>query len=80
MNPAAYYYLLCLKGFNIEYDLSDKPLKEKIKRFHEDFIHSLIIIGIEEMKNHKVAVKSRDKNAQKLISLEELFIYIPKQF
>lgn len=65
---------LGLHGFHCDIDLSDRPLKEKIKRFHEDFIHSLIILGKEEMEKRMISIKCRGGKAQELISLEELFL------
>lgn len=59
-------------GLRCECDLSDRPLKEKIKRFHEDFGHSLIIIGKKEMEKLSVAIRRRGVVGQELISLNEL--------
>jgi len=67
-------YLLRSNGFRCESDLSDKPLKEKVKRFHEDICHALLIVGKKEMEDRVVAVKRRGEAKQELISLENLLM------
>jgi threonyl-tRNA synthetase len=60
------------KGFSIESDLSEKNLKEKIKRSHDEMIHSLIIIGNKEKLNRQVVIKEMPDEAQQVLSLDEL--------
>ncbi|OFZ16737.1 MAG: threonine--tRNA ligase [Bdellovibrionales bacterium GWA2_49_15] len=63
---------LKMKGLHVDLDLSDRPLKEKIKRFHEDFIHSLIILGEDEKARRLISVKRRGRGPQEAVSLENL--------
>jgi threonyl-tRNA synthetase len=60
------------RGFSVEFDLSDKHLKEKIKRSHEEMIHSLIILGNKEKSSREVVVKKMSNSHQRILSLDEL--------
>ena len=60
------------QGFSVEFDLSDKHLKEKIKRSHEEMIHSLIILGNKEKSSREVVVKKMSNSHQRILSLGEL--------
>lgn len=59
-------------GFRVEIDLSDRPLKEKIRRSHEEMIHDLIIIGEKEKLNGEIVRKSLRNGEQKAIHVEDL--------
>jgi threonyl-tRNA synthetase len=61
------------KGFAIESDLSEKNLKEKIKRSHDEMIHSLIILGDKEKLNRQLVVKKMPEEAQQVLSFDEFF-------
>ncbi|WP_408095703.1 threonine--tRNA ligase [Peredibacter sp. HCB2-198] len=58
------------KGFRIEIDLSDRPLKEKIRRSHDELVHSLLIIGKKEMESESVVVRRGD--SQEVMKLKGL--------
>ncbi|WPU66717.1 threonine--tRNA ligase [Peredibacter starrii] len=60
------------KGFKVELDLSDRPLKEKIRRAHDELIHSLIIIGKKEMESGNIVMRSLKGEDQKVIALNAL--------
>jgi threonyl-tRNA synthetase len=61
------------RGFAIESDLSEKNLKEKIKRAHDEMIHSLIILGNKEKVNRQVVIKKMPEEAQQVLSFDEFF-------
>lgn len=60
------------KGFSAEVELSDKPLKEKIKRSYDEIIHSLIIVGKKEMEGNRIVLKSMQDSQQESLELKDL--------
>lgn len=52
------YDKLIEEGSNVEIDLSDNPLKEKIKKAHEHMVHSIIVIGQKELQNREYEIRS----------------------
>lgn len=58
------------KGYRVEIDLSDKPLKEKIRRSHDELNHSLLIVGKKEMESESVVLRRGD--SQEVIKLKGL--------
>lgn len=66
--------ILKKNNLHTELDLSDRPLKEKIKRYHEDYIHSLIIIGKKESEKRMITIKRRGEKSQKSVPLDDISI------
>ena len=56
---------------NIELDIDDLNLKEKIKRSHEEFVHSLILVGEKEEKEKIIVLKRRGKNSKEIVCLNK---------
>lgn len=59
------------KGFQVESDFSDNPLKEKIRRSHEEIVHSLIIVGDKEQREEMISIKRMDNGEEKRVLLKE---------
>ncbi|MBI2519181.1 MAG: threonine--tRNA ligase [Bdellovibrio sp.] len=59
------------KGYFAALDLSNRPLKEKIRRSHEEIVHSLIIVGKREMEERKIVIKEMRGSGQKELNWEE---------
>lgn len=53
------------KGFVVESDFSESPLKEKIRRCHEEMVHSYIVIGEKEVKERKMKVRNIGSGEEK---------------
>jgi threonyl-tRNA synthetase len=60
------------RGYSIELDLSDKILKEKIRRSHDEMIHSLIIVGKKEKEGRVMMVKRMSDGKQEECNLQDL--------
>jgi threonyl-tRNA synthetase len=63
--------LLRKKGLRVEADLSERPLKEKLKRSYDEMVHALVIVGKKEQERQSVVVKYLEKNFQQEVSLAE---------
>ncbi len=59
------------RGVDVESDLSDLPLKEKLKRAHGDLVHSVVIVGEKERKSQVVVLKKLKAGEQKEVGLKE---------
>jgi threonyl-tRNA synthetase len=59
------------RGYSIESDLSDKNLKEKIRRSHDEMVHSLIIVGKREKQNRVLLVKEMPDKKEEEWSLDD---------
>ena len=59
------------RGVDVESDLSDLPLKEKLKRAHGDLVHSVVIVGEKEAREQVVVVKKLRGGEQKEVGLKE---------
>ena len=44
-------------GAHVEWDLSNDPLKEKLKKSHQDLVHSVVIIGEKERESGVLSAK-----------------------
>jgi threonyl-tRNA synthetase len=55
------------KGHHIEWDLSSDPLKEKLKKSHQDLVHSVVIIGEKEQESGRLSAKVLKSGEVKLI-------------
>lgn len=64
--------LLRARGYRVEFDLSEKPLKEKIKRSYDEMIHSLVILGEKEKDERKISIQSFPQKEQYFMSLDEI--------
>jgi threonyl-tRNA synthetase len=64
--------LLRKKGLRVEADLSERPLKEKLKRSYAEMVHALVIVGKNEQERQRVVVKYLEKKIQQELSLAEL--------
>lgn len=51
------YHQLMNEGHNVEIDLSDKFVNEKIKKAHEQLVYSIIIVGKKELENKKYVIR-----------------------
>lgn len=69
--------LLRARGFRVGYDLSEKPLKEKIKRSYNEMIHSLVVLGEKEYHEGIVVIQNSSSKEQIIFSLEEIKNCIP---
>lgn len=58
-------------GNNVDLDIEDLNLKEKIKRSHNELIHSLIFTGEQEMRNEEVVIKRIGQKEQIKVKLQE---------
>lgn len=61
------------RGYSIESDLSNKILREKIRRSHDEMVHSLIIVGKKEKQNRVLVVKEMPDKRQEEWSLGDFF-------
>lgn len=59
------------RGVDVESDLSDHPLKEKLKRAYADLVHSVVIVGEKERKSQVVVVKKLKGGEQKEVGVRE---------
>ena len=44
-------------GAHVEWDLSSDPLKETLKKSHQDLVHSVVIIGEKERESGVLSAK-----------------------
>lgn len=60
------------QSINFEVDLSELPLKEKLKKSYGECVHSVIIVGGKEKAEQKIVIKELKSGEEKSISLNEL--------
>lgn len=53
------------RGHSIELDLSDRPLKEKLRRAHEGMVHSVVLAGLKERDAGRIVAKELRSGVQK---------------
>ncbi len=64
---------LKLKGFHAEIDLSQNPLKEKIRRSHDEMVYSVILIGKKEQIQRRIIVKKLKEKEQHDLGWSDFF-------
>lgn len=55
------------QGAHVEWDLSSDPLKEKLKKSHQDLVHSVVIIGEKERESGVLSAKELKSGEVKFI-------------